>query len=103
MKRFIVVAAMLVLAASVAWGQTPKPGDPIPVKADGRPIDIEGVGRAAPFYADIDGDNIPDLLVGEYQDGKCRIYHNYGTATKPVFRNFKYLQAGGEIAVIPPG
>ena len=76
--------------------------DPIAIMADGVPIDVKGIGHSAPCYADITGDDIPDLLVGQFEDGKISVYKNYGTVDAPEFKDFEYLKAGGELAVIPP-
>jgi len=70
--------------------------------ADGTPLEVGEDGHAAPVYHDFDGDGVPDLVVGEYQDGACRIYRNHGTETRPEFRDFEFLQAGGRKASVPP-
>ena len=104
MKRFVHMAGIaLCVFAGVAAGQEIRLSDPVPITlADGQQINILGKGHAAPAYADVDGDMVPDLLVGEFEGGLCRVYHNYGTATKPEFRDFKYLRAGGDVAIVPP-
>lgn len=94
---------------------------PIRILASGSPIDVT-TGHAAPYFIDFDGDGVRDLLVGEYGEheypaarmvpsalkysggfveGRLRIYRNYGTNTKPEFRDFEYLRAGKEYASIP--
>ena len=102
MKKSMLVMLMLLMCASFSQAQMTQLADPIPVKADGEIIDIGGFGHAAPFYADMDGDNVPDLLVGEFEGGELRIYRNHGTATNPVFKDFEYLKVDGDVAVIPP-
>ena len=103
MKGLVITALALLVPTIFAWAQPLKLEKPFPVKLeDGTIIDVQGYGYAAPFYADIDGDSVPDLLVGEFNNGTTRIYHNYGTAHAPVFRDFKFLEANGEQAVIPP-
>ena len=98
--------------------------EPVRLSADGKLIDVAG-GHAAPCLFDIDGDGVRDLLVGEYGDdrfpdselpvcleegwksggrfynGQLRIYKNHGTDSKPQFKGFEYLQAGGGIATVP--
>ncbi|MCG8375483.1 MAG: hypothetical protein MI702_03285 [Chlorobiales bacterium] len=101
MKR-LCLTALIVMVSTVAFAQAPKLADPIPVKANGEIIDIGGYGYAAPFYADMDGDNVPDLLIGEFEGGELRIYRNHGTAINPVFKDFEYLKVDGDVAVIPP-
>jgi hypothetical protein len=76
--------------------------EPFQVLADGRAITVD-TGHAAPAYADMDGDSIPDLIVGQFEGGKARIYHNYGTADKQEFRDFEWFQAGGQTASVDYG
>ncbi len=68
----------------------------------GKPIDVE-TGHAAPALHDWDGDGIRDLLVGQFGDGKLRIYKNFGTDKAPRYFGFEYFRAGGEDATIPSG
>src|SRR5262245_55829697 len=75
---------------------------PTRIEAGGKVIDIER-GDIAPLYVDFDGDGVKDLLVGTFTPGDLRIYKNYGTDTKPAFREFEVLQAGGVAAKVPTG
>jgi hypothetical protein len=75
---------------------------PVKVEAKGGPIDVE-IGHAAPFYGDFDGDGVNDLLVGQFGDGKLRIYRNVGTAAAPKFADYQFFKAGGEDAKVPFG
>jgi hypothetical protein len=52
---------------------------------------------------DVDGDGLLDLLVGEFHEGRLRIYRNAGTRKKPRFDSFTWFQAGGKIASVPVG
>ncbi len=65
-------------------------------------IDVD-VGHAAPLVVDWDGDGKKDLLVGQFGEGKLRIYINKGTDTEPRFDGFTYLQVGGKDATVPTG
>lgn len=65
-------------------------------------IDVD-VGHAAPLMADFDGDGLVDLLVGQFGDGKLRIYRNVGTKKEPKFEGFTWFQAGEQDASIPSG
>ncbi len=75
---------------------------PIRVTAGGQPIDVE-VGHAAPWVADFDGDGLRDLLVGQFGNGKLRLYRNRGTEKAPEFSTFAWFQAGGADARVPAG
>ena len=93
--------------------QSPTEGSPeleatFQVLCGDQPIDV-GRGHAAPYVADIDGDDLQDLLVGEFGkrgfecEGALRIYKNVGSEGKPKFENFEYFQAGGTTGKIPSG
>jgi hypothetical protein len=75
---------------------------PFQVMANGRAITVD-TGHAAPAYADMDGDKIPDLIVGQFDGGKARIYKNHGTATNQEFKDFEWFQAGGKTATVDYG
>src|SRR5688572_26534353 len=76
---------------------------PVHIEAAGKPIDIERVGHSAPFVGDVDGDGVRDLLVGEYFEGRLRIYKNLGTDSQPRFERHTWLAAGGQDARVPEG
>lgn len=75
---------------------------PVRINAGEAPINVD-VGHAAPFVADIDGDGLKDLLVGQFGEGKLRIYKNVGTAKEPKFKDFEWFKADGDIARVPTG
>ncbi len=75
---------------------------PFRVLADGSPIDVE-IGHAAPLVADLNGDGKLDLLVGQFKEGKLRLYRNHGSNTDPRFGAFTWLEAGGADARVPSG
>ncbi len=52
--------------------------------------------HAAPVYEDIDGDGVKELLVGQFGEGRIRLYRNHGTNERPVFKEHMLLQAGGK-------
>ncbi|NQT11141.1 MAG: M48 family metalloprotease, partial [Planctomycetes bacterium] len=74
---------------------------PVRVMAGGKPIDVGGC--AAPFFGDFDGDGRKDLLVGQYDYGRLRIYRNIGANAQPKFDSFEWFKAGGRIAGVPSG
>ena len=65
-------------------------------------IDVDE-GHAAPLMTDFDGDGVPDLLVGQYGDGKLRVYKNVGTAKAPKFDGFTWFKTGEEEGRVPSG
>jgi hypothetical protein len=71
---------------------------PVRVKAGGAPIRVEAPGFAAPCLADVDGDGVPDLLVGQFHQGKIHFCKGLGGGkfAKPTF-----LQADGKPAEVP--
>ena len=82
------------------------PGDglapPFAVEAAGRPIDVAG-GNSAPAWADVSGDGLPDLLVGQFEEGRVRLYRNAGTRSAPRFEGFELLRAGDGLLGVPFG
>jgi len=102
------VTAALLLAAVPAAPPAAKtrgePGaglaSPVQLTAGSKPIDVE-VGHAAPCVADIKGDGKPCLLVGQFGEGKLRIYPNVGSKTAPRFDKFEWFQAGGKLGTVP--
>jgi hypothetical protein len=96
---------LLILLAGAAFCASEK-GElrpPIHLEASGQPIDVEREGHSAPFVGDFDGDGLPDLLVGQYHQGRLRIYRNKGTKERPKFDSYTWFEAGGKIASVPEG
>ncbi len=75
---------------------------PVILKAGSEPINVD-VGHAAPFVGDVNDDGKPALLVGQFGEGKLRIYRNVGAQHEPRFDSFEWLQAGGQVAKVPTG
>ena len=86
-----------VLLAAPAWAETsgPRPvlAPAIAVLAAGKPIDV-AVGHAAPCVADLLGEGKAQLLVGQFGEGKLRIYRNAGSVKAPRFETFEWFQGG---------
>ena len=102
----------LILSVGAIFSPSPSPAPDSPgvvklaaarqILAAGKPISVE-IGHAAPAWADIDGDGKEELLVGQFGDGKLRVYPNDGTRENPSFGSYSYLQAGGADASVPSG
>jgi hypothetical protein len=76
---------------------------PVHIKVGDRPIDVERVGHSAPCVADFDSDGVNDLLVGQFSEGRLRIYRNTGTNARPKFEKYFWFEAGGQVATVPVG
>jgi hypothetical protein len=86
----------------LAWGavalQAAEFHPPVRLEAGGEPIRVESPGYAAPAWADIDGDGQKDLLVGQFKEGKVRVFRNLGAGKLAAG---EWLQAQGEVAQVP--
>lgn len=71
---------------------------PVRLTANGKIIQLEQPGYAAPCWADIDGDGTRELLVGQYRGGKIRVYRN---RKDNEFAVGDWLQADGGVAEVP--
>jgi hypothetical protein len=71
---------------------------PVRLKADGVPVRVESPGYAAPCWADINGDGKKDLLVGQFHQGKIRVYRNLGDGKLAAG---EWLMAAGSVAEVP--
>ena len=68
------------------------------LKAAGEPIRVESPGYAAPCWADIDSDGKAELLVGQFRNGKIKVYKHLGDLK---FAKGEWLEAGGEAVQVP--
>jgi len=71
------------------------------IKSGDAPVDVKGYRWAKPFFGDFDGDGLNDLLVGQDEGGRLRIYRNRGTNEQPRFDGYEFLRVDGEIAELP--
>jgi hypothetical protein len=96
-----------ILLAGAAAALAQEPGSelqkPNHVATAGRPLDVERSGHAAPFVGDFFEDGSRALLVGQYAEGRLRVYRNSGTRQQPRFDSFTWFEAGGRIASVPVG
>ena len=106
-NRWILAAAALALPGAAMAAEAKAPAGlaaPVQVQADGKAVDIDEIGHAAPFFADYDGDGKRDLLVGQFGNngqGKLRIYKNNGADAEPKFAQYEPFKAGAETGTIP--
>jgi hypothetical protein len=61
------------------------------------------MGHAAPFVADLKGDGRLTLLVGQFGEGRLRLYPNVGTRNNPRFEKFEWFTVDGKVVSVPFG
>jgi hypothetical protein len=88
----------LLAGSGIALGDDAAFEAPVRLKADGVPVRVEGPGYAAPCWADINGDGKKDLLVGQFHQGKIRVYRNLGDGKLAAG---EWLMAEGSVAEVP--
>ena len=71
---------------------------PQKLQAGGESIAVESPGFAAPCWADLDGDGKEELLVGQFNGGKIKVYRHEGGMK---FAEGEWLKAEGEVAKVP--
>ena len=88
------IGIVLLTGIVAALAQTPVFLTGTQVYAGSSPIDVGYY--ASPFYYDWDGDNIKDLVTGQFSSGNVRFYKNIGTNTNPQFgAAYSFLYADG--------
>jgi hypothetical protein len=100
MQKLLVLAAAALLAP-LALGVTPLFVGPELVNDNGTPIDVGYYG--SPSMYDWNRDGAKDLVLGQYDQGKIRLYQNLGPDTAPDFNGFTYFQSGGTDITLPYG
>jgi hypothetical protein len=96
MKNMSLIGFLFASAAALSSAADFDP--PVRLKGADTPIRVERPGYAAPCWADIDRDGKKDLLVGQFNKGKIRVYKNLGAGK---FAEGTWLKAEGEIAEVP--
>ena len=109
LKSLLLAASIAAPAVAAPTGASPPGGaidpelsPPVRVEAGGKPIDTD-VGHAAPFVGDFDGDNTPDLLVGQFGGGALWVFKNEGAAKEFKLAAGRKFKDGAETGVVPAG
>lgn len=90
--------ALALVAAGGACATASEFDAPVRLEADGKVIRVEAPGYAAPCWADIDRDGKPDLLVGQFNQGKIHAFRNLGDGK---LAKGTWLEAEGSVAEVP--
>ena len=98
-KLFVLVA--VVSLAPLALGVTPRFTGPELINDNGTPIDVGYYG--APTMYDWNNDGAKDLVLGQFDSGRVRLYLNQGPDTAPAFNGYTFFQSGGGDIVLPSG
>lgn len=71
---------------------------PVRLMAGKAAIRVESPGYACPAWADVDGDGKKELIVGQFRQGKMRVYKHLGGMK---FAEGTWLQVDGKAAEVP--
>ena len=101
MRRYAVTALVVVfgLLRSAASADLQ---EGVKLEAAGKIIE-GGRGHLVPSVVDWNQDGKKDLLVGQFEGGKIRLYLNQGTDSAPVFKDFRFVRAGDAEISLPAG
>jgi hypothetical protein len=72
--------------------------EPVRLKGGDEFIKTESPGYACPCWADMDSDGKKDLIIGQFNGGKMKVYRNLGDGK---FDEGKWLEAEGDVAEVP--
>lgn len=78
--------------------QGPQFHPPVRLQADGQAVRVEAPGYACPAWFDVDKDGKHDLVVGQFRDGKMKLYKNLGGGA---LAKGEWLMAEGAVAKVP--
>lgn len=102
MHRPFIFTLLLGHSLALAQENTATPFQaPVRLEAAGAPIQLEGPGYAAPTFADLDGDGLSDLIVGQFQGGHISFYKNTGSKQAPKYAEGIKITSGNKPASVP--
>ena len=102
MKALALMLSLIVVFVLLSFTPLYAMREGVKIEPDGKPIDIE-IGFLVPCVTDWNNDGKKDLIFGQFDKGKIRLYLNYGADNDPKFKDFTYLSAGGEEISLPYG
>jgi hypothetical protein len=94
----LTLVSTLLAGGALAFGSPAEFQPPTRLMAGGAPVRVESPGYASPSWADIDGDGRKDLLVGQFNGGKIRVYKSLGDGKLAAGQ---WLMAEGAVAEVP--
>lgn len=75
---------------------------PVRIKAGAEFVTVESPGYACPTLADVDGDGLEDLIVGQFSQGHMQFCKNIGKqGNTPEFASSVWIKTGEARAVVP--
>ena len=95
MRRLLLAAPLILFGTTLSAAEFEPP---VRQKPGGVAVRVESPGYAAPCWADVDGDGKKDLLVGQFNKGKIRVFKNLGDGR---LAGGVWLKAEGEVAEVP--
>jgi hypothetical protein len=95
MVRLMCVALGLAMLAGTCGAAEFEP--PTRLKAGDKFIRVESPGYACPAWADVDGDGKPELVVGQFAQGKMKLFKHLGNLK---FEEGEWLKADGKVAQV---
>lgn len=98
MKLLVALVATLALATPCFAFEFETP---VLLTSEGKAIAVESPGYACPCLADVDGDGIKDLLVGQFRGGKISVFRGKENGSID-FAAHAWLEADG-VAIEVPG
>jgi hypothetical protein len=96
MKRVLLSALLLGGGTALCSASDFEP--PVRLKVGDAAIRVENPGYAAPCWADLKGGGQKHLLVGQFNQGKIRLFKHLGAEH---FAPGNWLQAEGKVAQVP--